>query len=525
MVKVTYAKLFPFAACYISLPLVIFLATWLKLLFAAPLTVMLIVCVVVSVRSHARVEGFVFQRPIDFSVGKSSADYAGAELSRWILVVLALIALFWCFFGGLGGMWAQSWDWDVRNGLFRDLITRAWPVRYQGGSVAMSYYMGHWLPAAAVGRALIRMGVNLSVVWPLSNILLLLWTAVGMFLVELLAIVTVAVRGKRGAVLAVLMLIFFSAPDILGAVFAGQWERVLPGLHLEWWCPEQISAITVCLYWVFNQAVVPWICTLCFLNERSFRNYFFLWLCCAFCGPFPCVGLAVLMLGQGFGVLIDAHVRRESSWSTVRGIASIPNMLSLALAPIVVLFFLANGATSDPNEYALNAGLLPYPLWFPSDPEAAIRFVILIVVEALLLPILVARGNLKKPVYWVVALSLPLFLFIRVGNAFDFGMRATIPAVLVLYVLCARFMRGHFGKRERRRSYRLQAAVLSLVLLLGAVTPAFEFYRGFYEVADKGVEGAVAQYDAGSLKDMDFAHSNFGTDAPDDTVFYRYLAG
>jgi len=531
MVRVNYSKLFPIAACYISLPLAIFLATWLKLLFAVPLAVAMVVCVVVSIRSRSSACNAAFRRPVDFIVGRVglgdgwAGEREGVDLSRCIIALLVVIALAWCFFGGIGGMWTQSKDWNIRNAVFRDLMTHSWPVRYDGGESALSYYIGHWLPVAAIGRTLVRVGVSLDVVWPLANVLLLLWTALGVLLVELLAIVTVGVRGKRGAILVALMLVFFSTPDIVGMVLADRWDRVHSVLHLEWWCTEQITSITSCLFWVFNQAVIPWICTLCFLNERSFRNYFFLWLCCAFCGPLPCIGLAVLMLGQGIGVLLDSRARSVSPKGALRGILSVPNVLAILLTPIVVLFFMANGATSNPTDAAVSAGLLPYPFWFPFDPERLRQFLLLIPIEGLLLSILVARDNLRNPVFWVMAAMLPLCQFIRVGNDFDFGMRATIPAVLILYVFCARFLRDHFGKKEKRRSFRIQAAVLAIALLLGAATPALEFYRGFHDVAYKGLVEAATQYDRGTLQGLDFTHLNFGTASPDDTIFYKYLAG
>lgn len=50
--------------------------------------------------------------------------------------------------------------------------------------------------------------------------------------------------------------------------------------------------MTTCLFWVFNQTVVPWLMTLCVLNEKSVENYALLGLLALPFGPLPFVGLA-----------------------------------------------------------------------------------------------------------------------------------------------------------------------------------------------------------------------------------------
>lgn len=54
------------------------------------------------------------------------------------------------FSGGIGGHYYQSPDWDWRNAIFHDLIYKKWPVIYSEYDKALVYYIGYWLPSAAL---------------------------------------------------------------------------------------------------------------------------------------------------------------------------------------------------------------------------------------------------------------------------------------------------------------------------------------------------------------------------------------
>ena len=55
--------------------------------------------------------------------------------------------------------------------------------------------------------------------------------------------------------------------------------------------------MTTCLFGVFNQTVVPWLMTLCVLNEKSVENYALLGLLALPFDYLPFVGLAVMWRG------------------------------------------------------------------------------------------------------------------------------------------------------------------------------------------------------------------------------------
>lgn len=68
------------------------------------------------------------------------------------ILVSVVIIVFWVFISGIGNMVWQNSDHAVRNALFRALIEYDWPVINADGSRHLIYYIGFWLPSAAIGK-------------------------------------------------------------------------------------------------------------------------------------------------------------------------------------------------------------------------------------------------------------------------------------------------------------------------------------------------------------------------------------
>ena len=530
-IDLDYRLIRPLAFFYMSLPLILFLLSWLHPALGVVLGLFFVVGTIIAakptlIRKWCTLFGdAVFPRPLDFSLDRAAGiDYPRLSISYPTIAVLILVALAWCLLGGHGGFWAQSSDWGARNAVFYDLITHSWPVYYNDRTAAMSYYMAFWLPAALAAKLLLACGLSVEAVWPIANIMLFAWTASGVVLVELLVLMTVGPRSTAGIASCVALLILFSTPDVLGLPVTGQIEQAVETMHLEWWARgaasvAQYSSITTCLFWVFNQSVVSWICTLCFLNERNFSCYFFLWACCLNCGPFPCLGLAVLMFAHGMGVLIGRS-GVVSKGAQLRSIVSLPNLAGLLASSIVIFFFASNSASASTGVTSSIDNLLVYPLWLPDNRRMIITALVFVLFEGLLLPALLLKHNVRKPLFWAIVFTLLICPFIRIGQGADFCMRASIPAILSLCILC--ILRLHTWRTERcSRDYVTWALIF--ILALGACTPIMEFYRGINQVVTMGVENARSG--VSSLEGSDFSISNFGTENPEDKIFFRYLSG
>ena len=120
---------------------------------------------------------------------------------------------------------------------------------------------------------------------------------------------------KKKQFFAVLIFVLFSGLDVVGMFWLKRQGYLLEPsvLHLEWWAGGlQYSSNTTCLYWVFNQTIMSWLATMCFLCEKTPRNYVLIGLSCFFCGPLPFVGLAVLMIASAIEKLINECKSKHS---------------------------------------------------------------------------------------------------------------------------------------------------------------------------------------------------------------------
>ena len=129
------------------------------------------------------------------------------------------------------------------------------------------------------------------------------------------------------------------------------------------------------------------------------------------------------------------------------------------------------------------------------------------------------RCDRRQPMLWAVAATLALCPLFAVGQASDFCMRASIPALMALMVLCLRALLD--ARRVRR--FRPAIVALALCLLLGAATPLTEVKRGALAVAQAGRLGLVAD-DIGTLSDKITDFDNFLTFNAQERPFFRYLA-
>ena len=489
----SYDSLKKWAIAYMMLPVVVFLMGWLRFHYALPLTLMAVLGVYFG--AHVN-DGITCDlQPAMLLLGDS---YENEKRSRSVsvpiavLVSLVILALAWCVLGGQGGFWYQSTDWGVRNAMFRDLITYEWPVHYRDGSDLIMYF-GHFLPPALIGKIAATFFADEAIVWCIANIAMLLWTAAGVFLIELLVITTLGCDSRKTVFFSVALFILFSTPDVIGLILSKRYDYVLSELHLEWWATRpirvaQYSSFTSCLFWVFHESIVVWIGTLCFVNEKTVRSFLLLWLPSLLCGTFGCIGLALLMGGMGFVLLSQAHAKDK--WiSLLHDIAS-PQNIAACIVAIPCIFFIGEypiGSAST-EYFSENVGnVLSYPFWIPDDSRSIKLLIAFIGIEALLLPLIVLQRNRHRGLYWLMLITLLLCPFIRVGG-FNFCMRASMPALLVLYLYCADYLL--YADRSSLQS-RVTGVLLALILALGAATPLMEFYRGFHNVFLYGVEACI----------------------------------
>ena len=135
--QLTYQKLKPFALSYLTAPLAVFFAGYLRAPFAVAGLAVLAFAWWYAVCKTPQVK----------QVGQ---EEQGITLSVPKLVLLFALMLLWGYLGGQTGFFYQNSDWGYRNAIYRDLIAISWPVYWPQKVKALAYTTVPSLSPAAV---------------------------------------------------------------------------------------------------------------------------------------------------------------------------------------------------------------------------------------------------------------------------------------------------------------------------------------------------------------------------------------
>jgi hypothetical protein len=419
------------ALAYLALPVLIFCAGWLRPAYAFAACLLLLV----AIWAAARPPALLWQLP-----GPRST-----------LMLAAAAGFAWAAFGGAGHFFYANTDWQVRDAVLMDLVHAQWPPSYgqQGGEeMILRTTLAYFLPAAALGWML---GAGYA------DAILYLWTGLG---VALFLVLLPLPRSAIKLALALAGIVLFSGMDAVAVILIAGYLPA-PPLHLEWWAhPLQYSSLTTQLFWVPNHALPAWIATALFY--RHWREPTFwppailvavllpLWT------PFAALGIAPFIAWLG------ADRLRRGLGLRLPLALFIPALLLLALEfRYLGLGFQVLDANT-PVEAVFDAGKYAFKYG---------RFVLLefaLLAVALFAVLRHSRG-LCALSFWVLVL-LPLVSF---GPSNDVVMRASIPSLVMLAILCIRTL----DDAQPAAADRLPRLLMVVVLALGTVTPAYEFWR------------------------------------------------
>jgi hypothetical protein len=485
---------------YVALPLLAFCIGFLRWYYALPAAAVLLAALYFALRPGM------------------TGMWMGSFTWRTVLAAF-LIALAWSYFGGMNGFWYQSSDWDCRNALYFDLIRYGWPVMYDQSGGSLVYYIGFWLPPAAVAKVFLVFSENVALM--AGRMLLWLWSSLGITLVALLLFQVLGVMGRKQKIFAMALLVLFSGMDLLGAVLEHTFDLMMQprprpsGPHLEWWMHFkcQFSSNTTLLFWVFNQTIVAWVVTLLFLKDDDPGNYVLYGVACLFCAPFACVGLAVLMAVKAC-MFFTGNIRRLAV--VFRSIFTPQNLLALLLLVPVVFYLLSANAVG--GETASVGGA--EGVSFFSGKYFSGKFLLFILLEVGVYLLLVLSDKYRNPLYYALWATFLIAPYFHIGKSLDFPMRATIPALFVLMVYTGRYLKEHLKSGPWAK--RICAWILLVCLVIGTGTPAVEFYRGFYHT---GKEQKIRLEDQSLMTfNAEKANYNFITAEPENHFFFRHLA-
>ena len=538
-VILSYTNLRKIALVYIALPMFCFFLGWLKWYWIVLACTALIVCFLAS-NENSRLNSLF----ADKSTGSLTDDPDVSDIrekklviSKKALIAIALCSCIYLIFCGVGRLWAQSNDLAWRNAIFRDIIVHNWPVYYDKFDGALCYYIGVWLPAAIPGKIVYMLSGNSEVAYTAGNIALLIYYTFGLSIIFLLLILYFKASKAKQIFLIVTGFILFSGMDILGVLLLDS-RSSFNDMHLEWWSGFQYSSLTTCLCWVYNQALIPWICTILLLHEKKVSNFVFIGMACLFCGPFPFIGYLIYAVALGIMRLVKM-IKAKKAKQFAGEIFSVSNVLAALLVfPLIGSYLTSNTFMNEKG----GGNALAYSLTW--DGSYYFLYAMFVLIEFGIYALLISKANKKNCLFYVTVLQLLVYPFINVGVNSDLSMRASIPAIFMMFVFCYQYLLTNSvkkpaeetvpaGKTRNDRFIKKTDIVyiaLALCLIIGSVTPGFEFARGIKQVSERGINDKETDYitlDRDSHPDPRITiwpPTNFVAVDYDDVFFFKYFA-
>lgn len=387
--------------------------------------------------------------------------------TRLVALVL-LIASVWSIFGGAGHFfYANAHDWIIRDGVLRDLTVAPWPPSYEAGELDVFILrapVAYYLPAAAIAK-LTGLATADKLLW--------LWTMIGIMVFFLL--LPLRHVALMRATIALAIVVLFSGMDIIGFMFPDFHPAAFPiqGAFIDWWIkpPPLVSywSNTSNLFWNPNHSLPAWISIALFY--RHWRHPRFLAITpllvavLPLWSPFALIGMAPFLFMQGLRWWLTTPRHALDGWA-------IAACLGIFGVIFVTLVIPASGI-----QYGMTLTTPPeHGKWvYLNDYNHVLTYLenysLFVIFEFAIIALLVFPAVDRRLFITAVATLLVLPL-LSIGPGNDLAMRGSIPS---LGVLCIGAVNAFAHPKRPIGVYRRW--LLVVVLLMGAVTPYFEFSR------------------------------------------------
>ncbi|MGL4632332.1 MAG: hypothetical protein ACRCVT_14115, partial [Leadbetterella sp.] len=334
----------------------------------------------------------------------------------WIFVCICVLL----FFSGIGSYTFQNNDHLYRNAIFRDLVTKDWPVLYEvkgfsghqlnGKITMMTYYMGYFLPSAWIGK---HLGFEVG------KFALLLWSILGTFLVFL----QISRFLKSYSWKTFLLFISWGTLFYLGSIWKFGLEDVIRDKNYLWAGMVLYSESNLgSIYWTFNQSITSWLILLIIIQNLLPKQLLFWYGLCFFLSPFAFVGMSPFV---GYAVLNRVNYKKFISYF------SLENILSGTSVILLTFLYLQN------NKAGQFFRILDH------DPRKLLAFYVLSwgVIAAILI---VKYWNNR--LFWLTLVVLTPLPFFQQGHGIDFPGRLSLPALFILMLLVGKHLLEYKNK-------------------------------------------------------------------------------
>lgn len=431
------------------------------------------------------------------------------------IVFIVAVIFIWIYYSGIGRLVFQNTDHNCRNAIFEVLVEYEWPVynydvdlsKFPEGTTATSlvYYIGFWLPSAVVGKIFgMEAGYGFQVFWAVLGIALVYYY--------------LCARKEKLLVWPLAVVIFFSGLDMVGQYFRGvDLFTMANDTHIEWWMePYQYSSMTTQLYWVFNQAIPAWLCTVFAFVQKNNKSLVLILACCMLPSTFPFIGLLVLvvfwMLSRKYEFISDNSVKGHlKGWATAvaKDTFTVQNVLGGGIIGILSFLYLSVNLSGTKVMQESKYGAL-----YENNLS---KYLIFIILEVGVYFIAIYKYQQKNRLYYLVLLGLLIIPPIKVGSAGDFCMRASIPLLFILMIMVMDTL-----ELAKKNSDKIVLTSLIAILCIGAITPLHEMVRAV-KITTERINNSEQVYET-SIDTQQLLNSPNFSGATDDSLFFKYIA-
>lgn len=465
---------------YLCIPTILFLFGWCKFYIALIFSSILLIIFFTR---------YKLSKPNFVNIKKYIKE------NKKVIIVTLLISCVFVFISGIGGYVFQNEDHLYRNAVFDNLVYNGWPVvsAPEGNfesPIFLVYYFAFWLPAAVVGKLL---GINAGYLF------LYIWSVIGVYL----TFSHFRKYSRKNFILPIIMFIFFSGLDIVENFLYGKnvVALITSATHIEWTTGFQFSSFTTQLFWVFNQAIPAWLLTMFILNEKDNRILgIMVAISLIFC-TLPAVGLAFIVLYKVFFENFNARwfkndkdkfkewFKNTFTWENI--------LVGVPLLLIFALFVKSNLAGGT-----IVFGVKEYQI---------LPVIITIFFEYIIYFMLVYKYQKKSPLFYIALIPLLICPFVSINNCGDFCMRASIPSLVVLFIMILDSL--NYARDNKDKKF---IVILTILFVLGSVTPLNEMKRTIANTNENTKPYAINLITSKH-------HKNF-YGYVDDSLFYKYFA-
>ena len=518
-----------YAVCagYLTVPVIIFLALYLKPYIGIPAALIMAGCALYSCLDF-------FKMPDKKLSGKSS-DYAGMKMPLKYLIALGVIALITVFVSGVGEYLYSMVDHVFRRAIFNDLISYKWPVIYDystqynprviavlgknEGTAALVYYTTFWMPSALIGKVFGNAA---------GNVFLLIWTTIGVWLV--LTGTSMVIRRVSWAV--PVIFITFSGLDALPNIVHSitQYDGFMA---IEHWLPTfaYMSNFTQ-LSNVFNQCVPVWVLMVMLMLSSNVRSTGFIGSLSFAYSPWTSIGMIPVALALAF----KKELQPEKEAKVFLHLLNPAGIIACAvMLGVFGPYYMVSTSATDESGFAWK--------FCRNFGEFILFWALLMIIEVVPFVIVLWKKQKKEPLFIASVLTLAVIPVYKISYFNDFSMRASLPALFVISVMFTELLTVMFAedkqrirkakKRPKKESVRcffvLALAVVcafpcavDLLLILGSELTGVKHFEN-----DIGSFGSIAGEENGDYYTTEQYTESVMlrmADGYEDSVFFKYLA-